>query len=686
MVTSEAAPQRWGLRDRLAAAALFAATAAVILWQNAHIAVLWDLSYVLDTSARIASGQLPYRDFPLVHSPLTFVVQAAIMRLTGRVLWHHTLYVAAIGGLSTLLTWRMALRVTRDWWVALMLASPLAVLGIYCILPHPSYDCECAFWMLVALWFLLRLEDAGAGWGRGFAAGAAACVPAFFKQNMGLPFLAAVLGCAVMVLALRIFRRNPTPGTPAPEVQRSLDTPAPAAQRSPDTSTPEAQHSPDTPAPEAQPSPDTLAPKAQRSLAPRFSVGNPRSTNSDESRRYDAALWGVLAGAATTLAAAVLTLHFTAGIGNYLHWTVRFAGQRRMPTAGAMLSVYAEPQLLWMLPCLAVGWWLTVRSSALSHPNVETPQKRNFDIRMGHPQSGAWIRHRAMAGAALLLISAPFLWTLSSLLCFEDRDDRAAAFLAVWPLLLIAAWALAIWRVIRLRSALRVRDLLPLILLAGISGTFMSQQLWGSTYAIWPLLVLLIAEWMTAPHAVQWVKSATAAVIAVTLLACGTAYLVSEERLEYAQFPAGPAVPSATPQLKGLASPGPFVPELDEMLQYAAEKIPRGDGVVLIPGEDPFYFVTGRVPQFPVLLFDPTTDPYSPEQTAAEMRARGIRWLIVKRNLQMVGNPAPEPVALMLALEKEFVLVAQLRGYDVYEAGNKVTEGTRKLPLATKTK
>ena len=30
--------------------------------------------------------------------------------------------------------------------------------------------------------------------------------------------------------------------------------------------------------------------------------------------------------------------------------------------------------------------------------------------------------------------------------------------------------------------------------LAAIHGTFMSQQLWGSTYAIWPLLVLLVAE------------------------------------------------------------------------------------------------------------------------------------------------------------------------------------------------
>ncbi len=59
-------PERgWGLRDWVAAVALFAATAGVVLWQNAHVAVLFDLSYILNTATRIAQGQMPYRDFPL---------------------------------------------------------------------------------------------------------------------------------------------------------------------------------------------------------------------------------------------------------------------------------------------------------------------------------------------------------------------------------------------------------------------------------------------------------------------------------------------------------------------------------------------------------------------------------------------------------------------------------------------
>lgn len=64
----------------LAANLLFLATAWLVLWQNSQIAVLWDLSYLLDTSWRIALGQVPYRDFPLAHPPLTFLIQAARRR------------------------------------------------------------------------------------------------------------------------------------------------------------------------------------------------------------------------------------------------------------------------------------------------------------------------------------------------------------------------------------------------------------------------------------------------------------------------------------------------------------------------------------------------------------------------------------------------------------------------------
>ena len=142
--------------------------------------------------------------------------------------------------------------------------------------------------------------------------------------------------------------------------------------------------------------------------------------------------------------------------------------------------------------------------------------------------------------------------------------------------------------------------------------------------------------------------------------------MVSEERLSYVNFPDGPVQHSAFPQLAGMATPGPYLSQFDELLRYAQVNIPEDDGLILIPGEDPFYFATGRVPRFPVLLFDPTTDPYSPAEAAALARTQNIRWLIVKRDLQMKTDPTPDRAETMNLLMKEFTLAAHLHGYDVY--------------------
>jgi hypothetical protein len=125
-------------------------------------------------------------------------------------------------------------------------------------------------------------------------------------------------------------------------------------------------------------------------------------------------------------------------------------------------------------------------------------------------------------------------------------------------------------------------------------------------------------------------------------------------------------VHSTLPALRGLAVPGPYLPAFEELLRFASEEIPVSDGLILIPGEDPFYFATGRVPQFPVLLFDKATDPYSPAQLVAEARLRNIRWLIVKREMQMKEDPTPQRAASLEALQQLFQPYRRLGSYDVY--------------------
>src|SRR6266849_1444505 len=93
--------------DFVAGAFLVLGTAAVMVWQNTRLGTLWDLSYILENSYRISLGDVPYRDFPFPYAPLTFLTQAALIKLGGRQFFHHVNNCAVVASLGTLLTWRV---------------------------------------------------------------------------------------------------------------------------------------------------------------------------------------------------------------------------------------------------------------------------------------------------------------------------------------------------------------------------------------------------------------------------------------------------------------------------------------------------------------------------------------------------------------------------------------------------
>ena len=566
-------------RDFYVAALLFLATAAFILWQNSQVAVLWDLSYLLDTSWRIALGQMPYRDFPLVHAPLTFLIQAAIMRIAGRHYWLQIGYASLAGGLGTVLAWRIVLRVLQRvryaWGISLILVAPLAFLGIYSIYPHPIYDGDCALAILAALWMLQRLtprnSSAAAGSGRWILpalTGAAVVLPVFFKQNMGLPFLFAVVsGIALLLVSKWIAARRGSP---------------------------------------------SVAEDTSRWLA-------------------------ILAAIAISLFIAVSLIQITAGLGNYLHWTVQFAAQRRLPGFATALAAYSDPTLLWTLPCVAAGVLLLC-----------LPLARRL-----------WAQ-----ALAFCLFAAPFAGTFIFLLNDDDPGDRADNLLSLWPMLLLLTAAVAL---LELRKGLSLPRLMPFFVLAAVQGTFLSQSVNGSTYAIWPLLIILIAGAIAAiPPSAQWLAPALAAAVSLTFLVCGGLYAISHDRMDYIDIPDQPLVHATLQPLIGMADRGPYLPEFEELVRFAAREIPAQDGLLAFPGEDPFYFATGRTPQFPVLLFDPATDPYTPESLLAEARKRNIRWVIVKTHRQSNEDVTPRKAETLALMQKEFHLDKRLTAYDIY--------------------
>jgi len=554
---------RW--TDWLIALGVAVASAAIVIWQNSHVAVLWDLSYILENSYRMSLGQIPYRDFPFPYAPLTFLTQAALIKLTGRVFFHHVIYCAVVNGLSVLLTWRILLRILHaapnKRLVALVLTTPLAVLSVYGIFPHPFYDCDCTFVVLVCLLLLSRFASVRAGsLLESFFAGALLIIPFFTKQNTGGACLISAVGCLVLLFLIDIYSRR----------------------------------------------------KITKYIV-------------------------LFAGLITSLCVAILLLHHFAGLDNYYRWVFRFAAQRRMPAFADMIGMYKNTGTVWWLLLVAVGlvlMWLS---------------RRNRQI--------AWL--------SMLFLSIPFVWPVIYLVLDNDASERAERLVNLWPLVLILS-LVAIVAVVRRRS---VADLfVPVIVVATVHGAFLSQQLWGSTYALWPLFVILIAFIISA---VSWGSTSSAfaltSVISICLLIAGALYVRSHERLDYADLDDGDLTHSSNPALKGMATRGSWLTDFDELVAYTDKEIPREDGILFLPGEDLFYYTTGRRPQFPVLMFDHTVNPYTPQEIVDTARETNINWLIVKNDLQLEEDPIERKDELMNLLMQQFESVDSLNNYEIYK-------------------
>jgi hypothetical protein len=562
----------------LSAFLLFGATAAVVFWQNSRLTILWDLSYILENASRMAAGQRPYRDFPFPYAPLTFLTQALIIRLTGRVVWHHALYAAVAGGGATVAAFVMARRLVRFEGrgavvIAALLAAPLAVLGIYSIVPHPFYDPDACLAVLVLLVCLTGSEparEAGremkGSFTRSLALGAAIAIPLLIKQNIGLAFVVSTAG-ALSIVSLK--NRFTPDGTQA--FRRRAD---------------------------------------------------PR-----------ALLAGIALGIA--LVVGLLTIFF--GLSDTIRWTIRFAAARRLPPLSQQLDIYSSPPVWIWLATFLVG----VALARL---------RGRFEF---------WQR---LGGA--LLMSAPWLCLAALYFTTDDSVEWEIELLALWPFVMLLALLATVFAI--RRSGLTMESLLPLIVVATIHGTFLSQGTWGSTYGIWPLLVLLLAFAIGAAEIPFPTAMIVSSIVGMTMLVVGADYIATGHRLIYAKIADGPPVRSTIPALRGMTMRGRWLPDFEELVAFTDREVPRDDAILSMPGEDLFYFTTGRVPQFPVLMFDRTINPYSPSEIAALAEERRVGWIIMKKHLQVNGDPMPELGQTLSLLSPRYQLVRRLANYDIY--------------------
>jgi len=269
-----------------------------------------------------------------------------------------------------------------------------------------------------------------------------------------------------------------------------------------------------------------------------------------------------------------------------------------------------------------------------------------------------------------MLMAAPFVWPAVYLFLDADASERAERLVNLWPVVLIASITMAYVFVRRLKG---IAAVLPFIIVCTAHGALLSQQLWGSTYGIWPLLLVLVGLVLVLSFEAD--EDATGiditvltAAISISLLVAGGFYLYSNERLDYVNFEDGEMHHSALPQLRGLSMRGDWIPDFEELVKYTDENIPRGDGVLYLPGEDLFYFTTGRRTHFPVLLFDVTNNPYTAEDIRERVMASDIEWMIVKNDTQIEADDMIDRKDVIFDLLKpDFRNVESLNNYGIYK-------------------
>jgi hypothetical protein len=562
---------------------------------------------VLEPAFRISLGDRPYADFPFPYAPLTFLIQSWIIKLWGTVYWHHIAYAAIIAGLATVLTWRVLVNLFRDSlrWpraTAFLLSIPAIILGVYCVFPHPFYDPDAMFFILVSLAAVFWLERRGFPLVPTLIAGILLVIPLFAKQNIGLAYLGSWFPALVVLIILAIWKKQLVRG-------------------------------------------------------------------------YLWLVGGIVAG----LAIAALVIEKWVGLATYKYWTWDFARLRRTPSAADMLSVYQDPLFAVWLACFFAGtivFWFYGRER---DREGACDDSRFSDVEViDRPSRGKAL----FVPISILLIALPFIWPVIYLFIDDDASERGERLANVWPVVLAASVVLCILSLNRLTG---VRKLLPFILVATAHGTFLSQQLWGSTYGIWPILVVLIALIIVSLNEItdrqfSGYLTVFALIVSVSLTVAGAFYVYSNDRLDYVDFEDGDMQHGTLPQLAGLSMRGDYLPDFEELVRYSNENIPPDDNVMELPGEDLFYYTTGRRPAMPVLLFDVTNNPYTPGQIADMARERNIKWLIVKQDLQVDTDKSSDDRTIddkdhiLEVLKPEFKHVDDLNNYEIYR---------RKLPGET---
>jgi len=549
-------------------------------WQTGRIGVLGDYAYIVDTAWRIAQGEVMYRDFGLPHSPLTFHVQATLIRVFGFSYGVTAWYCTVVNVAYVVLTYGLVRELVAGWG-GVALCVPLVWLAPHSIYPHPFYDPDVCLLVLLNLNLLQWVATRRVGAVVAFMGGVTAVLPALAKQNVGYPYVVLVVGAVVWWGWLR----------------------------------------------------------------ERWAGGRGGEWSQEESKEEGTEELDVVglrwfgAGVAAGVVGAVVWLGLTCGLWNYWRWV--FVSASRRLARPTILETYGNYAPWARGLVLVLGWWLW-------------QQRRNF-------ANLPWV-----STASVTLILGPFVVTSAiTWLCEHFFFSLNYPLLSLWVPVMLLTFGAGLWYLpSALFSSRLIWTLLPWIAVILTFFSFLSQGYTRSSYGIWACFALMVA-YVVSPFGSDRRQPLVCWGIAIALTLAAFPYVYHNIRLRYVDQRGASLQTVSSGPLRGFTAYSPHLSNFAELLAFVADRIPEAEPVVCVPQEDPFYVMTGRRNPLPMVIFDRTATPFFPEDIVEEAERRQVKWVIVKRVLQMERVLAEEIAGIPEAFSKKYTTVARLSGYDI---------------------
>lgn len=168
-------------------------TVGIVILQTLRITPLIDYSYQVENAYRIFQGDIPYKDYFLVLPPGTYVLMAAVMKLTNG--YSHIGQIGLTVGISFFTILLTTLIMKRQKESSKFLIATVLLLLVFTgqsIYPFPLYDFFAVLFILLHLYLFILFKESKRPMLL-FTVGILATLPSYFKQNIGLVYEALII-------------------------------------------------------------------------------------------------------------------------------------------------------------------------------------------------------------------------------------------------------------------------------------------------------------------------------------------------------------------------------------------------------------------------------------------------------------------------------------------------------------